>query len=112
MIDWKIWYGDGTTFTNVDGEPAEAPGRNVQVVGKADPEVGFRFLEGKDYYLLRKGEWIGVDFQGLIDQLVSQGIVKVGMLLTDAEWKEIHAQAMADKEIARKSAWKSDERRP
>jgi len=31
-MDWKVYYGNGSTFSSVDGNPFHAPSCDVQVV--------------------------------------------------------------------------------
>lgn len=31
-LEWKLWYGDGSTFSNLNGTPADAPAYNVQCI--------------------------------------------------------------------------------
>lgn len=45
MIHWKLYYGDGTTYSNLDGSWIEAPSVGVVCVVVRDPtEVWGRFV--------------------------------------------------------------------
>jgi hypothetical protein len=72
VIRWKIYYGDGTTFSNRDGLPENAPALNVQAV-TCCPEV-----------------WMGGDIFGLFDYLSQSGkkIVKFGRMVSNVEYTE------------------------
>lgn len=69
-VIWKIYYGDGSVFSNKDGLPENAPALNVQAV-TCSPEV-----------------WMGGDIFGLFDYLSQPGkkIVKFGRMVTNAEF--------------------------
>lgn len=52
---WKIYYENGTTFSNLDGSPWEAPRLGVQVIiyqdiNHEDKKVGYSMLSQADYY--------------------------------------------------------------
>lgn len=111
MVAWVIYYDAGKTFSSEDGLPVDAPARGVQMIAEADPAVGCRLQEGSDYYIRRCDKWIGVDLIGLIDQLCEAGLVKLGRMLTDEEFRAVKTRAMADKQTARKSARHPLERR-
>ena len=43
MLAWRIYYGDGSTFSSADGAPSDAPSTNVQAIAlEADPTIGRR----------------------------------------------------------------------
>lgn len=64
---WRIYYGDGSTFTDQDGAPWEAPRTNVQVI---KTESGFQ--HSKDaYYWNEAFGWQGCDTAGMYDYLMS-----------------------------------------
>ena len=75
---WTIYYGDGTTFTDRDGQPWEAPGYDVQGI-RQDPPHDRQLitrdyeLAKRDFYLYRTdyGCWIRVDRDGLLDHFIS-----------------------------------------
>ena len=109
---WCLYYGDGSTFSNEDGLPADAPALNVQVISTADAviarEVGVVLLYGKDYYWW-DGGWFGGDLFGLFDYLLcAQGraVVKFGRFVPRDQY-----QAAFNKAVAEKHAWYPDERR-
>ena len=110
MIKWQIYYDDGSTFSDEDGLPAEAPGHGIQIIAEADPVVGLQLQSGKDFWIRRNDRWIGVDLVGLLDHLVSTGHVKQGRMLTNAEFSAVQTRALSDRRLARKSARHPDER--
>lgn len=58
MLQWAIYYDDGSRFTNLDGSPDQAPFFGVQAIGCID------------------GLWICRDRDGLLDYLQSPGMDK------------------------------------
>lgn len=115
---WKIFYGDGTTWSNTDGPPEDAPCRDVQVIVAMDH--GKRILmhggvegvetEGRainpsalGYYWFENGWWTISDYLGLIDYLMRPGhkIVKFGRTIDTAVFHQIMARAIADPDFPR-----------
>ena len=48
---WKIYYGDGTTFSDQDGTWEDAPLDNVQAVAVYNETWGRRVFYGTEFYL-------------------------------------------------------------
>lgn len=78
---WRIYYEDGSTFSNGDGTLQEAPAFGVQAI-TCDPD-----------------EWHAGDFVGLIDYLVRTGLVKFGTLTTNEKYKAAVTAARSDQEF-------------
>ena len=113
MIDWRIYYSDGDTFSSDEGDPGDAPGWSAQIVLVKDEEVGRRLICMSDYYIYHDAAWLGVDFVGLMDHLVNElCIVKVGRMITKSQWRDLHDLAIADKDFPQKSARDQREKRP
>lgn len=49
-LKWRIYYDDGSTFSNLEGRFADAPSDGVLAVVEKDPQVGYVVYHGKDYY--------------------------------------------------------------
>lgn len=56
---WKIYYTDGSIFTDLDGTPYDAPEREVQFVVSEQDDGRFLILSGSDYYIFEEafGWW-------------------------------------------------------
>lgn len=133
MLDWRIYYGDGSTYDSEDGPAESAPGYNLQCIVWADEKMGKMLLRGGDFYLYRHGSWLSVDTFGLLDQLqdmgilerregkyslwgeevnqldfyfklIDAGIVKTGRNIPRQEFEAIQARALHDKDFPRQSA--------
>ena len=116
-LGWRIYYGDGSTYDENDGPPAEAPKRNVQAIVVTDDAVGFAVMESFDFYWYdpvdrEPDEWYGGDRFGLFDYLIRPGskIVLFGRSIPTAEYEAIVKAAREDPDFPRKSATNPSER--
>jgi hypothetical protein len=105
---WRIFYADGSTFSEEDGPPEDAPPVGVQIIVQPHPVTGAHVLEGADYYIRHGGEWVGCDLPGLLDHLART--VKRGLSLDTATYQDILGRALAEYD-RRKSAWLPSERK-
>ena len=85
-MKWKIYYEDGTTFSDQDGKPKDAPGWGVQTIVQPHIESGRYLLPPYDYYLYRDSRWIGVDVAGLTDHLLKLGLLRLNPDTRQKEW--------------------------
>jgi hypothetical protein len=113
-LEWRIYYGNGSTYSNEDGPLEEAPGPGVQVIVASDETVGRYLLHRQDNYWWTGQEWLGGDRFGLWDYLQRSGWKKVlfGRMITDSQFREIFDTALNDPDFPRKSAWHRHEHRP
>ena len=104
MILWRIYYGDGSTFSSEDGSWEQAPSDDVQVVVVGDPsEVWGRFLEqGYDYYVCVKEEppYCTNDLNPFLRKT---GLVKFGRQIPKDRWNELMSRADADPDFPKTS---------
>jgi hypothetical protein len=118
MFRWRIYYGDDSTFSNLEGTIWEVPPRDVQVIIQTDRDHGWASQTGSDYYVWdNRGDgerWWGVDIFGLFDYLLEPGPRKVlfGRTVTSERFGEIFRRAKADPGFERKTAFRRQERRP
>lgn len=78
---WRIYYEDGTTFSNLDGSFKDAPFWGVsQII--CEPDIV-----------------LGVDREGLLDYLMRLGIVKLGREMGNARFHELHGRANLEADI-------------
>lgn len=117
-MNWKIYYSDGQTFSDQDGDPEIAPFWDVQVIIQVDEEHGWFSLSGSKYYVWdNRGLgycWWGVDDIGFVDYLKDPGWkrVLVGRTIENEEFNEIFKRAKRDPDFERKKAFRRWERRP
>lgn len=107
MLTWRIYYSDGSSFSNEDGEPWEAPSVDVQIVAQGDDLLFYH-----DYYLYRSDLelWIPCNGRdGLLDQLMASAryidAVINGRYMDNKAW-----QALLHK-VRTKGAWSAYEAR-
>lgn len=112
-MDWRIYYGDGSTFSDQDGKPEDAPCRNVQAIAQVAPDVGWYLCRSDDFYAYLEKGWQGLDSFGLWDYLAEPGlkIVKFGRTLHYPDYEEVLNKALNDPDLPRKSAWRKEESR-
>ena len=108
MLDWRIYYGDESTFSSDDGEPQDAPSRDVQVIASPYERVGRRLVNRHDFYWydVTDREWRGGDFFGFWDYLTLTGlkIPKFGRNIKLEDFDAIYQRAKNDPDFPRKSA--------
>lgn len=76
MIDWVIYYEDGSSFTSENGEPGLAPRDGVQVVAVRDDRTDKLIWHSFDFYCWQ-GEWVPRNEAGLYDYLRQPGKEKI-----------------------------------
>lgn len=126
MIDypyqWKIWYDDGSTFDSNDGSWEESPSRGVQVIGflrpdTDDPKLGGRGWEtasGEDFFRKTEdGHIVACNDNAMQDYVADVlGIIKIGRMLSAAEFRVIFAKASKELNILNKQGFTKQERKP
>lgn len=112
-MKWKIYYGDGSTFSDEDGRAEDAPGDNVQVIIDMQPHrmilhgggeetitEGRRIdPAGRGFYWFEKGHWCIGDFTGLLLYLRRPGlkVTKFGeSLVPSSRFHDIMVRASQD----------------
>ena len=107
-MKWKIYYTDGTTFSNKDGNPEDAPGWGVAAVVQEDSVVGAQVYHQKDFYCFDKKfkGWCALDSFGFAQYVSEPGkkIVKLGDNMPTHKYKELINSLRKDKDLPKKSA--------
>lgn len=117
-MNWKIYYSDGSTFSDQDGTPWIAPARDVQVIVIDDRDHGWMTQAGDDYYVWDdRGDgarWWGVDNFGMYDYLIDPGYKRVltGRRIPRDQFNEIFKRASNDPDFPTKTAFANQERQP
>lgn len=99
-IKWRIYYGDDTYF---EGEPQDAPERDVQIIVQHDDDRGWIMTHANDFYLWNHNRWHGADAVGMYDYLMQPGWKRVlfGRTLPHGKFNEIYYRAKAARNYAR-----------
>lgn len=108
MKKWKIFYVDGTMFSNADGKPEDAPGGGVAIIATEDDTVGLLIHHRNDYYAFDEqyGGWFGLDEKGFTQFICRPGlkILKLGESMDTGRFKALFTRIHADPELPNKSA--------
>lgn len=105
-VRWKIYYENGLTFSDQDGDIFFAPTQGVQIICFEDKEVGRRMIHRFDYYWPTTYGFSGGDLFALYEYLTQVGPKKVlfGKTVSDKVFKEVLEKALADSYFPPKSA--------
>lgn len=111
-MQWRIYYGDGSTYDSTTGNPEEAPPLNVQLIIMSDTENGRRILHLWDWYYWTGIEWWGSDLHGMLDNLLHGKIVAVkqGRNVSNKTYHDLMKKATQDKDFKPKSATMPNEK--
>ena len=77
MSQWKIWYHDRSTYSLADGPLSGVPLYGVicitqKVIDPTDDIEKHVRIDGPDFYHWMDSEWVGIDFDGIIDRLLNR----------------------------------------
>ena len=68
---WRIYYADGSVFTDADGTPWDAPRTGVQAIAQPNERVGWSILHSADsYYWEEEYTWNKADEYTKWDHLI------------------------------------------
>lgn len=114
MINWIVYYEDGSSFTSEDGGPGDAPRSGVQVVAVRDDQRTGRLLwHSADWYCWHMDEWVLRSDAGLYDYLRQPGTEKIVLQARGTTYNnfiKIYNFALADDRLPLKSG--RDQREP
>lgn len=121
MIRWKVYYADGSTFSNEDGGPGDAPSTGVLSIRQrldcdhhkdqwlkaegrhnSDGRVVLVLLENSNWYFWADGHWFRTDLLGFLDQAMHCGAryLKQGRYVTHEAWERAMMQVQSDPDFA------------
>jgi len=103
MPKWRIYYDDGSTFSDDDGAPHEAPPFGF-ICAVGYDETGARYImHGWDHYCWDHAaqQWWGMDQHGLIDRLARNLVYayKQGRTVTKSRFQELMQLANLDRDF-------------
>jgi len=95
MSWWKIFYDDGSIFSQADGAPWDAPRQGVQAIVQ-EKDGDYEKIFGRDhfYYEAERGGWITCDLFGCIDHLMRapRQCLLFGRQMSDADFRAVMAR--------------------
>ena len=104
MLQWRIYYGDGSTFDNLQGSPDDAPPFGVQFIVQLCADGKRRdTLNQADYFvMLENGVWVGSDITGVLDRLIHRipftGLL-VGRWIGTDDFDKLRLKVARDKDF-------------
>lgn len=101
--EWKIYYDDGTTFSDADGTPEDAPSYGIQIIAVHDEGANGRSLiRGFDYYWysIVDNEFSGGNQSGMEDQFAHNiaKALKIGRAIQTKKYNQMFQRAVDDPE--------------
>jgi hypothetical protein len=107
-MKWKVFYIDGSSFSNMDGVPQDAPGWGVLAVAQEDETVGVLVHQGNNYYVFDEqyDGWYGLDDNGFAQYVARSGlkIVKLGESMSTERYKTMIKEIRENPNLPAKSA--------
>jgi len=106
-IQWRIYYHDGSTYSDLDGPVDAAPGYGVLVIGYQDKATGRGLMRGFDFYVWDGDEWFGHDLWGLMERMFNRQpfhTAFAGRSVSEENFQVIYQAAKADPDLPKKSA--------
>lgn len=107
MFKWRLYYQDGSTFSDTDGLAHESPGVGLVCIAQPCAQgEWYTVLTNGDHYLYRgeRGYWTGHDLAGTLAELEADAqnisCVRPGKYVTKPIFHDCWARARADAEAA------------
>lgn len=115
MLEWRIYYDDGSTFDSSMGMPEEAPSFGILCIVFPEEDHGRLVMQGWDWYYYHPVEknWWGADIHGLLDALLHNNpfrALKQGRNTSRQNWNAVLDRATHDPDFPVKSARSKRER--
>lgn len=114
MVEWRIYYGDESTFDSTQGDPEDAPSHGVVCIVMNDPDVGRLILKSWDWYYFKRSDekgdwgWYGADIYGMLDWFMSEpricSSLKMGRTFANPRYQAVCNAALEDTDFQLKSA--------
>ena len=96
---WRVYYGDGSVFSDAEGSPFDAPRADVQAIAQ-EKSPDFEVVHGRDYFYWEpeRGGWHSSDIFGAFDHLIRapRQCLLFGRMLSDEAWRALFARVKAD----------------
>lgn len=97
---WKLWYEDGTTFSNTDGLQEQSPEWGVVCISQKNDGKDIVWQDSVYIYRTDRGYWSGHDWVGFVDQMVHYShhvaCVRVGRDILTPIMRDIANTAMRE----------------
>jgi hypothetical protein len=100
MLQWRIYYTNGSTFDSSMGTWKDAPGYGIAGILQLAEDSGRAMVLGVDFYWFDEvaDYWSGGDYAGFLDYVTNVlGLVKQARTVArHEEWRKIKEQMILD----------------
>lgn len=113
MLKWRIYYDDGSTFSNADGGPECSPVFGVICIVQPDAVVNRTILSRWDFYYWDGDGWSGCDIYGVIDRAsndLPMRSLRQGRTISSADYTRILDMADKDPDFPLKGGQRAGEK--
>ena len=99
---WRLYYENGSTYGDGDGEVWHAPKSGAQAVAVYDPAVGYVVLKGSDFYCYDATwscpVWRNMDVWGFMEYMREPGprLVVFGKWMGNHEYQALTTRIYAE----------------
>ncbi len=108
---WRIYYDDGSVFTDADGSPYDAPRTGVQAIAQPNETVGWYILTSADafYWEEEREGWNKADEYTKWDHLIraKYPLLVFGRMMATPDYKKLVDKIRAE---LPKQGWLQTER--
>jgi hypothetical protein len=87
-LQWRIYYDDGSDYSNLDGAFKDAPSDGVLAAVFRDPQTGYKIRRKKDYYFLMPDDGTIGETDDLGPFLRKTGLIKFGRWVSGSVWEK------------------------
>lgn len=102
-LKWRIYYDNGSTFSNTDGDFKDAPSDGVLGVVEKDEDVGRCVYWSKEFYFILPDGTLGFS-DDLGPFLRGLGIIKFGRWTGKKPWAEAIKKMAEDQDFPAKNS--------
>lgn len=107
-VRWRVYYDNGSTFSNEDGTPEQSPAFGVICIVSTNDLIGRIILHKHDWYWWIADEkvWFGGDIFGLLDRLLhrlSTEAILQGRTVPNEAFRDTMGRADKDEDFPPKS---------
>jgi len=103
MIEWVIYYADGSRVTSETHRPEDTPTTGVEVILTRHPDVGRRVLKLSDYYGYSRlmGNWIELQDScaAMIRAMREPILIRSGEYIPEEAFEQVLIAAQNDPDL-------------
>lgn len=101
MVEWRVYFSDGSTFDSTMGTPHDVPNKRVQTVIQKDEKRGRDILRMVDYFIWSPTlcRWVDIfDAAGLVQRAAIEPylVIRVGEYIPTPDFERILIATQSD----------------